>query len=300
MITRSFSPFKKTKTLSVHLSVFIILFSFSANSHVLLESPNGGEILYSNTQVTIQWKVQIRHATISWELEYSKTGTAGPWIVIAQGLPVGDPTAGSIHTYDWLVPEVLSDLVRIRVIQNNELGNYNDYSDANLSIMINAPPQVSAIMPQMVQVGDSLNLEVLATDADGTSPMLTALNLPDNSGFTDNGDGTGLFYMSPTFSQIGMHDLTFVADDGIQADSELVTISVNPCCLIAGDFNGNDEINISDLTTTVSWMFKDGAAPDCLNSADVNGSCSVDIADLSYRVNYMFKDGSNLVCGCSE
>ncbi len=72
------------------------------------------------------------------------------------------------------------------------------------------------------------------------------------------------------------------------------------CCTLPGDFDGNSEINIVDLTTTVNWMFKGGADPACLNDADVNGDCDVNVVDLTYRVNYMFKGGPDLVCGCVE
>ena len=66
------------------------------------------------------------------------------------------------------------------------------------------------------------------------------------------------------------------------------------CCLgVRGNVNGdlNEEINLPDLTTYVSWAYKHGPEPPCLNEVDVNGDGSIDTADLGYLVSYMFKHG---------
>jgi hypothetical protein len=52
-----------------------------------------------------------------------------------------------------------------------------------------------------------------------------------------------------------------------------------------------DQIDISDLTALVGWMFKSGSAPPCMLEADVDGNSSHDIADVTYLVGYMFKSG---------
>jgi hypothetical protein len=94
---------------------------------------------------------------------------------------------------------------------------------------------------------------------------------PDQIDTTD-GDGIG-------------NECDFCPDD---ADQE--------CCQgIRGNINLDleDNIDVSDLTYLVSYMFKGGQEPPSMLEADVNGSTGApDIADLTYLVNYMFKNGS--------
>jgi plastocyanin len=82
----------------------------------------------------IEWKVLIAHETLDWDLWYSTTGENGPWIPVAQDLPAGDIAAGVVHTFLWTVPDAQSDEVRVRVRQDNFYTDYEDISDANLTI----------------------------------------------------------------------------------------------------------------------------------------------------------------------
>ncbi len=92
---------------------------------------------------------------------------------------------------------------------------------------VNQAPVLAAIGPQSVNEGQSLNVAVSATDADGTTPSLTAENLPLNATLTDNGNGTGAFVFNPTFTQAGVYNIRFIANDGALADTELVAVTVN-------------------------------------------------------------------------
>ena len=69
----------------------------------------------------------------------------------------------------------------------------------------------------------------------------------------------------------------------------------NPVC---GDFNGNEAVDISDLTGLINFLFlegHDGYYPPLMN---VNGSPdgTVDISDLTLLVNYLFLQGGPLAC----
>lgn len=67
---------------------------------------------------------------------------------------------------------------------------------------------------------------------------------------------------------------------------------------LLGDMNISNTLNISDLTTLVNYMFKNGDPIIPSFIADLDGSCSVNIADLTYLVNYFFKGGNNIKIGC--
>ncbi|MHC4943899.1 MAG: hypothetical protein ACYTG7_12855 [Planctomycetota bacterium] len=144
-------------------------------AHVKLNAPNGGEALDVGSVFTIKWTVIIEHNTQDWDVWYSTAGSTGPWKEIAMDLPVGDPTIGSIHTYDWTVPEDISDDVYVRVRQDNLGFDYEDKSDGSLSISYLAM-QAS---PNPASMGDTLTVDTQAT----TLPSeLTALLLIDVSG----------------------------------------------------------------------------------------------------------------------
>lgn len=70
------------------------------------------------------------------------------------------------------------------------------------------------------------------------------------------------------------------------------------CCLgLRGNINFDpaDEIDISDLTFLVDYLFGGGPPPPCIDEADINGSgggIPVDVADLTYLVNFLFLGGS--------
>ena len=106
-----------------------------ASAHVVLDLPNGGEDLVVGSTYTIQWHIAIAHTLQNWDLWYSTTGAAGPWIPIAMNLPPGSGAVGSVHTYDWEIPDTPSDQVRVRVRMDNSGKDYEDISNANLSII---------------------------------------------------------------------------------------------------------------------------------------------------------------------
>ena len=107
----------------------------STGAHVHLHEPNGGEEFEAGSVVTVRWEIQVSHNTENWDLWYSTTGDAGPWIPIAMNLPAGDISEGAIHTFAWAVPNTLSTQCRVRVRQDNSGTDWEDISDANFSIV---------------------------------------------------------------------------------------------------------------------------------------------------------------------
>lgn len=96
----------------------------------------------------------------------------------------------------------------------------------NINRKPNSPPIFNAVDSQVVTEGNILSLTLSATDPDSTIPVLTAVNLPTNSSFADNGDGTGHFSFNPDFSQAGVYNVSFIASDGALADTMIVIITV--------------------------------------------------------------------------
>ncbi|MFH2036892.1 MAG: PQQ-binding-like beta-propeller repeat protein [Candidatus Zixiibacteriota bacterium] len=73
----------------------------------------------------------------------------------------------------------------------------------------------------------------------------------------------------------------------------LSTFTGQPVC---GDANGNDVVNILDITYLIGYLYKAGPAPVQLKSADVNSSGNINILDITYLISYLYKSGSAPNC----
>lgn len=113
-----------------YLTAFIISFLIylSAYSHVDLDYPEGSDKFQAHDTVTIRWSQVQAHVTLNWELYFSADG-GDTWIEISKTIAVAD------REYKWIVPAIETTKGRIRVIQNNEVQDYEDVS-ANFSIEI--------------------------------------------------------------------------------------------------------------------------------------------------------------------
>lgn len=90
------------------------------------------------------------------------------------------------------------------------------------------PPVWAPISDQSVRVGDTLKVEVSATDADGDSLVLTQDGILEHAEFEDNGDGTGSFEFWPSETQVGRHVIRLIASDGEFSDTLQFGIEVLP------------------------------------------------------------------------
>ncbi len=146
----------------------------------------------------------------------------------------------------------------------------------------NQAPILDPIGPQSTTEGVELSFIVTAYDPDGTIPTLSAADLPSGASFTDNGDGTGDFAWTPDFTQSGLYDVTFYANDGALADLEIVTITVAdvgnqaPILDPIGPQSTTEDVLLS---FTVSATDPDGTIPSLSTSALPDGATFVDNGD---------------------
>jgi immune inhibitor A len=77
--------------------------------------------------------------------------------------------------------------------------------------------------------------------------------------------------------------------------SFLTPVTIEPGCCVdtRGNVNNDpeDQIDISDLTYFVDFMFSGGSAPECFEEGDVNSDESHDISDITFMVDYFFGGG---------
>lgn len=155
----------------------------------------------------------------------------------------------------------------------------------------NQAPSLAAIINQTVAEGGNLLFVISATDPDGTIPTMRAENLPVNATFTDNADGTGTFDFNPDFLQAGIYSVTFIAEDGLLADSAIVDVAVVEAGNIAPviDSVGDFTINEGDsLGITISVTDPDGAGifPALSISTTLTNYTFVDNGDGTGRFDY--------------
>ncbi len=90
----------------------------------------------------------------------------------------------------------------------------------------NHAPELDSIGPQSILEGDTLELRIHAADLDADSLGLSALDVPSNASFVDSGNGAGSLVFTPDFTQAGVYPVTFIASDGLLADTGVVNITV--------------------------------------------------------------------------
>ncbi len=82
---------------------------------------------------------------------------------------------------------------------------------------VNFPPVINGIRNPTIRAGDTLNQLVQPVDPDFTVPELSALNLPNDAQFVDNGDGTRDFRWPTDAGDIGDHTYHFRVVDSEDA-----------------------------------------------------------------------------------
>ena len=112
-----------------------------APAHITVDAPAGFEQLQVGSVFTITWHIYVSHELIDWDIWYSTTSNLGPWIPIADNLPPGDSSIDSIHTYNWTIPDAVSQFAWVRVRMDNvdADGDYYDWNDLPFSIVRACP-----------------------------------------------------------------------------------------------------------------------------------------------------------------
>ena len=60
---------------------------------------------------------------------------------------------------------------------------------------------------------------------------------------------------------------------------------------ICGDIDGDEQINIKDITFVINYLYKGGPAPDPIEACDINSSTNCNLLDVTYLIQYLYKGG---------
>jgi CHRD domain-containing protein len=86
------------------------------------------------------------------------------------------------------------------------------------------------------------------------------------------GGGGELIVSEPMFVMVGNFDTPF----------------------LRGDSNGDGVVDVSDIVTTLTYLFQGGARPYCLDAADDNDDGGVDVSDAIAGIFFLYQNGGSL------
>ncbi len=274
------------------------------NPHQYDEDGNGQGDFCDGEMHIQSYQVEIPNAYLNQEYFYQFWAVGGTldyyWNQYTGSLPWGmnfnGGTTGTITgTPTWMDPakDVDTNAIWVELLDS---GDPEQLGDTILLYIYTyrygaEPPELDSIGAKTITQGENLNFPVTSSDPNGTDPDLICIDMPENSTFTDYGDGTGEFDFNPALAQVGDHVVLFIASDGELADSEYVAITVNEFGYICGDANGSGAVDIDDVVFLINYIFGGGPAPDPLAAGDADCSGGIDIDDVVYLINYIFGGG---------
>lgn len=142
----------------------------------------------------------------------------------ASPLPPGATLDSAAGTFAWTPTYLQSGTYQITFIVKDEYGGIASESVSILVNNKNAAPVLANIGNQEIDESSTLTFSISATDVDGNPLTYSALNLPDGAAFNP---GTRTFSWTPTFSQSGTYQITFIAQDNYGGSaSETITLIV--------------------------------------------------------------------------
>jgi hypothetical protein len=68
------------------------------------------------------------------------------------------------------------------------------------------------------------------------------------------------------------------------------------CDGICGDIDGDELVNIFDITGLIDYLYREGPPPVDMSNADVNNDTLVNIFDITYLIDYLYRDGPDPNC----
>jgi hypothetical protein len=145
--------------------------------------------------------------------------------------------------------------------------------------------------PYDIAVNISETIAVAAIDPESEAVILTASPLVPNATFTDFGDGTGEYTITPDILQLGMiYEVTFVVTDPMMAADTIIT-NLRVVSVMRGDADLNYSYSMNDVVFLIAYLFRDGPEPSIVEAGDVDNSGSIDVSDVAYLINYLYRSG---------
>ncbi len=152
----------------------------------------------------------------------------------AAGLPSGASFVG--NTFSWTPDYGQAGTYPVTFTASDWQGS--DSEQITITVRhVNRPPTLATVGDRSVDEGSLLTFSIQASDPDGDVVSLSAQGLPSGATFANPS-----FHWTPSESQVGTHQVTFVASDGQLTDTETIAITV---VASEGDPDGPVVVNCS-------------------------------------------------------
>jgi len=115
--------------------------------------------------------------------------------------------------------------------------------------------------------------------------------------YSGSSDWTQAIFDLSAYSGVAQIMFRFASDGAVTEEGwyvDDVTVTETGCCIgLRGNvnFDGADEVNVTDLTALVAYLFSGGETPPCFEEADIDASTAINVTDLTYLVSYLFQSG---------
>ncbi len=225
------TSFEKTVTVGQTYSFYVVAFDTSQNfsqPSVRVTLPEG-----NNRPPTFENLVdQTIFAGENWSLLLKPVDIDGgnPGM-FTSGLPIGvvsDDNLDGTRTLRWrpLQPEVGVYDFNVTAIdsidssvQTTQTVRLTVVLPEDTSTIVNLPPGIDLVEEHVIRVGDTLNLNVKATDPNGTRPALALLNQPANSTFELHPTERlfSVLRWTPSATDVGVSSFNFEATDSVDS-----------------------------------------------------------------------------------
>jgi len=144
----------------------------------------------------------------------------------------------------------------------------------------------------------NVRAEAAATDDSGDEILYT---------FTADDGAGGVVTVGPQPENIaefdlapGEHTISVTVGDDTDCDPPAEDITCSEVVVVLppgvgpfrrGDSNSDSELDLSDASNTLNFLFLGGSAPGCLAAADANSDGAVDLSDAVYSLEFLFLGG---------
>lgn len=203
-------------------------------------------------------------------------------------------------TYSPLPSEV-SSTVTVTVIASEPDGPSSscvtDITIINTAPSLNCPPdlivspgeQNSSFTPSLSDP-DFCDAHVYSISS-VTPPPIGVMSINQNSGVVT--------YSSDAAEPLETaYTVCISVSDGLASGECCLTVTVTEgCCSLAGDSNGDGQVNIADVIFMIHWIFHGGPGPECQDAADYDADGELNIGDIIGPLEYIFRNGRPGVCG---
>ena len=150
-----------------------------------------------------------------------------------------------------------------------------------------------------VTLGNFFELSGTITLQGKTEPAGTIITAAEN-GACDTTDETGHY----SIPNVGIFDQLITVRRPGFADFDTTIVmhennELNKTLIldyICGDANGNELVNILDVTYLITYIYKSGPDPVPMEGGDANGNGAINILDVTYLITYLYKDGPDPIC----